>query len=77
VSTTPAPGTYDIGGLDSKGIYYIGKYKSSGAAMFSPTSSHMFESKRSKRLPGPGTYDPPGGIKDPRNYLPSNYMTSS
>jgi len=77
VSTTPAPGTYDIAGLHPKGVYYLGKYKSSGAAMFSPSSSHMFDSKRPKRIPGPGTYDPPGGIKDPRTFLPSNYQTSS
>ena len=45
-STTPPPGAYDIGGLDAKGIYYVGKYKGSGAAVFSPTSSHFYESIR-------------------------------
>ncbi len=70
-STTPAPGTYNIGGLDSKGIYYLGKYQGSGATVISPTSGHLFGSKRIKRVPGPGTYDPVGGINDGRTFLPS------
>jgi len=40
--------------------------------MISPPSQ---QSIRVKRVPGPGTYDPPGDIGDRRGYLPSNYST--
>lgn len=35
-STTPAPGKYNIGGFSTKGNYFIGKYKSSGAPVIAP-----------------------------------------
>ncbi|CAD8083679.1 unnamed protein product [Paramecium sonneborni] len=73
-STTPAPGRYNIGGFSQKGNYFIGRYKSSGAPVISPNTA---QSQRIKRIPGPGTYDPPGDIGDPRNYLPSQYSTRS
>ncbi|CAD8133560.1 unnamed protein product [Paramecium pentaurelia] len=73
-STTPAPDRYNIGGFSSKGNCFIGKYKSSGAPVISPSTA---QSQRVKRVPGPGTYDPPGDIGDPRNYLPSQYSTRS
>ena len=76
-STTPAPGTYNVTGLDPKGNYYVGKYRSSGAAVFSPTSGHLFGSKRLKRYPGPGTYDVIGGINDGRTFLPSQFQAST
>ncbi|CAD8063195.1 unnamed protein product [Paramecium primaurelia] len=73
-STTPAPGRYNVGGFSQKGNYFIGKYKSSGAPVISPSTA---QSQRIKKVPGPGTYDPPGDIGDPRNYLPSQYSTRS
>ncbi|CAD8176036.1 unnamed protein product [Paramecium octaurelia] len=73
-STTPAPGRYNVGGFSQKGNYFIGKYKSSGAPVISPATA---QSQRVKKIPGPGTYDPPGDIGDPRNYLPSQYSTRS
>ncbi|CAD8161473.1 unnamed protein product [Paramecium pentaurelia] len=73
-STTPAPGRYDVGGLKAKGNYFIGRYKSSGAPIISPSSTIA---KRLKRIPGPGTYDPPGDIGDLRTYLPSQYSNRS
>ncbi|CAD8073233.1 unnamed protein product [Paramecium sonneborni] len=73
-STTPAPGRYNVGGFSQKGNYFICKYKSSGAPVISPSTA---QSQRLKKIPGPGTYDPPGDIGDPRNYLPSQYSTRS
>ncbi|CAD8081623.1 unnamed protein product [Paramecium sonneborni] len=73
-STTPAPGRYDLGGLTAKGNYFIGRFKSSGAPVISPSTTII---KRLKRIPGPGTYDPPGDIGDLRTYLPSQYSIRS
>ncbi|CAD8160363.1 unnamed protein product [Paramecium octaurelia] len=73
-STTPAPGRYDVGGLTAKGNYFFGRFKSSGAPVISPSTTIA---KRLKRIPGPGTYDPPGNIGDLRTYLPSQFSTRS
>lgn len=62
-STTPSPGTYKIGGLHPKGSYFLNKFRSSGASVFSPTSSLLnLNTIRTARIPGPGTYDLPGDI---------------
>lgn len=69
-STTPPPGTYDIGGLNAFGRYTLCKHPGSGAAVFSPTGHDQLV-LREKRMPGPGTYNPPGDIKDSNPHIPS------
>lgn len=60
-STTPAPSTYNVGGISKTGVYYNSKFSSSKAPLFSPSSN---KSLRFIKTPGPGTYDPPGDIGD-------------
>ena len=73
VSKTPAPGAYNIGGIHEKGVYILGKHRNSCASVFSPTSSILNTKVRTPRVPGPGTYDPPGNIKDANEHMPSHY----
>lgn len=60
-SKTPAPCTYNVGGISKTGVYYNSKFSSSKAPLFSPSSN---KSLRFIKTPGPGTYDPPGDIGD-------------
>ncbi|EGR30443.1 short chain dehydrogenase, putative [Ichthyophthirius multifiliis] len=54
----PGPGTYYIQGMNKTGKYFISKYNTSRAAVFSPSTQNRFQFLyKGKQSPGPGQYE--------------------
>lgn len=75
----PGPGTYaPKTDINSKGEYFISRYRSSGACTFSPKSSTRFPgpNRMTVHSPGPDTYKPKVEMSGKGDYFVSRFRSS-
>jgi len=73
----PGPGAYpNYETINSKGTYYVSKYKSSGASTFAPPHSERWTDRSKIQIPGPGAYELSAGISPKGSYFVSKFKSS-
>lgn len=75
--TVPGPGAYrTIDDINTKGKYWLSKFKNSGASIISPARSERFQYEKKRNEPGPGSYDPKTGINKTGSYFVSKFRST-
>jgi hypothetical protein len=73
----PGPGAYPAyETINTKGAYYVSKYKNSGANTFAPPSSERWSNRSKIEIPGPGAYELTPGLSPKGSYFVSKFKSS-